>query len=117
VRASEYPRSVQPYFGTATFSFSSGSAGSTLRGNVQSGCIACSQLSPPPYDPPETTTRPRSRSGNVLATSADSHCVSRISASRLLSWIVPLGRLAELPAGVAGCQGALSASVRKPRAV
>ena len=40
--------------------------------------------------------------------------MSRISASRLLSWIVPLGRLAELPDGVFGCHGALSASRAEP---
>ncbi len=115
--ASEYARSDQPYFGTATFSASSGSDGSTVRGNVQSGWVDCSQLSPPPYELPETTTRSRSSFGNVAAASAASHCVSRISASRLLSWIVPLGRPAELPAGVGGCHGCDAGSLRKPRAV
>src|ERR671931_49415 len=100
--ASAYARSVHGYFGTATWRSSTGRLGSRECGNVQRAWLACSQLSPPPYEPPVTAIRLGSTSGNVAATSAASHWVSRTSQLRLLMWIVPAGGPTEVPLGVSG---------------
>jgi hypothetical protein len=53
-----------------------------------------------------TAIRSVGRSGFASATSAESHCVSRISKSRLFSWMSALGSLAE-PVGENGVCGRL----------
>src|SRR5690242_20421253 len=104
-----------------------------LLGNVHSGSAAWSQLSPPPYDPPDTATCCGSRSGNAAAVSAARYWLSRISTSLFFTRIVPLGRqfepaalpvpavggrhLGSPPAGVSGWSGRSVPWSVKPRAV